>query len=110
MRSNVRVLGTTLTFSEGTESTVNDWASERVYSLNPTARSTLDAGGDVDAVLSGSLYRRIAMLDVGQILEVISRDSRNHEDICNWCERTGHTIQGVVEEKNETIFWIRKTG
>lgn len=72
-------------------------------------QSVLDAGGDVDAVLSGLLYRLVARLDLDQILEVISRNPRSRSDVPDWCERTGNTLQATAEDGNETVFWIKKT-
>jgi tRNA 2-thiouridine synthesizing protein A len=71
-------------------------------------QSILDAGGEIDAQLSGSLYRHISKMVPGQILEVISRNPGSRTEVVAWCLRTGHELGQVTIEGMETVFWIRK--
>lgn len=71
-------------------------------------QSVLDAGGESCAGLRGSMYRTVATLDDGQVLEVVSRYPGSNEEIADWCRRTGHLLLSVLDRGEETLFWIRK--
>jgi TusA-related sulfurtransferase len=75
----------------------------------PSPRFFLDAGGELAAILSGSIHRCIAGIELGEVLEVISREPRSHADIVDWCRITGNELLRVTEHGNATLFWIRKT-
>jgi TusA-related sulfurtransferase len=70
----------------------------------------LDAGGDVDTILSGSLHRHIGKLADGQTLEVLSRNIDSRTQIPMWCRQTGHILSRLTANGDETIFWIQKMG
>jgi TusA-related sulfurtransferase len=74
----------------------------------PEPRSVLDAGGETSAFLSGSLHRCVATMELGQVLEVISREPCSRIEVPEWCRMSGHKLLHVVEHGDETLFWIRK--
>lgn len=82
--------------------------SEGNFARLPSPRSFLDAGGELAAALSGSLHRCLGDMELGQILEVISRDPDSRCDVRAWCLITGHELLQVAEQGHETLFWIRK--
>lgn len=71
-------------------------------------RAILDAGGDRGAVLSVGLHRLLGRLFDGQTLEVISRNIAARVEIPLWCARTGHDLQVVQLEGDESVYWITK--
>lgn len=54
------------------------------------------------------MYRNVATLADGQVLEVVSRYPGSRAEILDWCRRTGHLLLFVLERGEETLFWIRK--
>jgi TusA-related sulfurtransferase len=80
--------------------------SDGPYLHSPQAM--LDAGGAVDAALSGPIRRRLRDLAAGQILEVVSREPTARLAIPAWCRLTGHELVREVHQGEEALFWIRK--
>lgn len=80
----------------------------RDASAASSPRTVLDAGGDRGAALSVALHRILDTLLDGQTLEVISRNPATRTEIPLWCERTGHELQVVQIDGDESVHWITR--
>src|SRR5207302_4642540 len=71
---------------------VNDERTSDAGGSTLCAWFILDAGGEVAAVLRGSLHRSMQRIKAGQVLEVISREPASRCDIYDWCHMMGHDL------------------
>jgi tRNA 2-thiouridine synthesizing protein A len=81
----------------------------------------VDVGGDVDRdetldVLG--LYcpapilhtgKKLAEMETGQVLEVLSDDEGIKKDMPAWCESTGNEFLGLEEQGDQIRVYVRKT-
>lgn len=44
----------------------------------------------------------------GEILKIMTTDKSAPKDFAAFCEQTGHHLQEIEEDKEKTIFYIRK--
>ena len=91
-------------YSDGGELVWGD--SSREALVNP--HSVLEAGGESSPVLMAALARRVAELEPGQVLEIVSQATNARLDAVAWCHVTGHELLGLLADGDETRFWIRK--
>jgi TusA-related sulfurtransferase len=53
---------------------------------------------------------RIAGMEKGSVLEVISDDPGIREDMPAWCESAGHVLLGLVRDGRDYRSFVRKRG
>lgn len=51
----------------------------------------------------------IALVKVGEILEIQSADKGSREDIPAWCAKTGHEFLGYVERDGYDSLYVKRT-
>ncbi len=52
--------------------------------------------------------KAMEQLEVGQILQVVTTDQGSKSDLTAWSKSQGHQLLDIREERNETIFLIKK--
>jgi TusA-related sulfurtransferase len=88
----------------------HDTASESSEESGQAPRVVLDAGGETWTTLGAVIQRRVEEVNAGQIIEIISREPCLRTDLVAWCLLSGHTLLRIVENRDETEFWISKGG
>jgi tRNA 2-thiouridine synthesizing protein A len=74
----------------------------------PKADSIFDARGLQCPVPILKAKKRIQILEIGQILEVISNDPGSKEDFPRWCKRTGNELLGIFDEEDYARYFIKR--
>ena len=54
------------------------------------------------------MHRCIDEMEIGQVLEVISRSQQSLWEVITWCHINNHKLLDVAYRDDEILFWIKK--
>jgi TusA-related sulfurtransferase len=72
------------------------------------AEKTVDARGTACPGPLLEAKKAIGILEIGQIMEVLSADEGTRVDIPKWCTKQGHEYLGTLEENGYYKIFLRK--
>jgi tRNA 2-thiouridine synthesizing protein A len=77
--------------------------------LTISADQVLDCSGLSCPIPIIKTSKAIKLLEIGQVLKVISTDSGSPPDMDAWSRQTGHELLDSHQDENQYIFYFRRS-